>query len=80
MESKKRGRKPKGGKLMDSSDLHLQLPMVQNIILHLKCNSKDISHVIYNNTCVECSVSYCASCLTDNKCLGCIEGYKLYGN
>lgn len=53
MENKKRGRKPKGGKLMETSDLNLQLPMVQNIILHLKCSSKDISQVIYNSTCVE---------------------------
>lgn len=53
MENKKRGRKPKGGKLMDTSDAHSQMPMVQNIILHLKCSSKDISQVIYNSTSVE---------------------------
>lgn len=53
MESKKRGRKPKGGKLMETSDLLLQAPMIQNIILHLKCSSKDISQVIYNSTSVE---------------------------
>jgi hypothetical protein len=50
---KKRGRKPKGGKLMDAVIDFAEPPMVQNIILHLKCSSKDISQVIYNTTCVE---------------------------
>ena len=54
MDSKKRGRKPKGGKLMEIDTPNVkEHVVVQNIILHLKCSSKDISQIIYNTTCVE---------------------------
>ena len=54
MESKKRGRKPKGGKLIETTDLKLkEMPVIQNIILHLKCSSKDIEKVVFNSTSVE---------------------------
>lgn len=52
---KKRGRKPKGGKIMEKGDAMPNEPsIVNNIILHLKCNSKDvdsdntISELVYN--------------------------------
>ena len=41
---KKRGRKPKGGKLTSRvSDIQNSVPVIENIILHLKCSLKDIS-------------------------------------
>jgi hypothetical protein len=41
---KKRGRKPKGGKIINKEDLNLKKneKIEHNIILHLKCNSKDL--------------------------------------
>jgi hypothetical protein len=40
---KKRGRKPRGGKFIEPKDSKLNLaPQKQNIILHLKCNQKDL--------------------------------------
>ena len=53
MEKKKRGRKPKGGKLMESIQSGESMPLVENIILHLKCSIKDISEICYNNNVVE---------------------------
>jgi hypothetical protein len=46
---KKRGRKPKGGKIISKKDLQIKddKKVEHNIILHLKCNSKDIGE---NNT------------------------------
>jgi hypothetical protein len=43
--AKKRGRKPKGGKLLDPPDETEELAqvLVQNIILHLKCRSRDLA-------------------------------------
>jgi hypothetical protein len=44
--TKKRGRKPKGGKLIEHSELKLpevQFDMVHNIILHLKCGTNEIA-------------------------------------
>jgi hypothetical protein len=52
-KNKKRGRKPKGGKIMDSSHSELVMTVLENIILHLKCSSKDISEIRYNHTVVE---------------------------
>jgi hypothetical protein len=49
----KRGRKPKGGKIMDSSQSELVMTVLENIILHLKCSSKDISEIRYNHTIVD---------------------------
>jgi hypothetical protein len=46
--SKKRGRKPKGGKLISkSSDSESQNVQIPNIILHLKCSLSDLTD--YNN-------------------------------
>ena len=40
---KKRGRKPKGGKIVEKNViLTNKKDSVENIILHLKCSSKDI--------------------------------------
>lgn len=50
---KKRGRKPKGGKIMEFNTIPSECQMVQNVILHLKCSSKDVIHVVYNNTLIE---------------------------
>jgi hypothetical protein len=50
-KNKKRGRKPKGGKLVDLVQPEsLSNENVQNIILHLKCTSKNVFSVVYNNT------------------------------
>ena len=43
MDNKKRGRKPKGGKVLESTLPETTMSLVENIILHLKCNNKDIS-------------------------------------
>ena len=52
---KKRGRKPKGGKIIHqvvSNELHKEDK--QNVILHLKCSMKDLnSFPIYNENCLE---------------------------
>lgn len=48
---KKRGRKPKGGKILDISEKPVsKAPNIPNIILHLKCNSDDLSNE--ENTCL----------------------------
>ena len=40
---KKRGRKPKGGKLINKNTIEIEQPPVYaNVILHLKCSLKDI--------------------------------------
>jgi len=51
----KRGRKPKGGRVMNNVGIPGELLSVpiQNIILHLKCTCSDIAQVKYNTTCVE---------------------------
>ena len=52
--TKKRGRKPKGGKLVISS---IGMPQINdekpNIILHLKCSSKDLLNNVSNNDKLE---------------------------
>ena len=41
---KKRGRKPKGGKIIENTKITVtEPPQKPNVILHLKCNSKDIN-------------------------------------
>jgi hypothetical protein len=51
---KKRGRKPKGGKIITTSLTNqIIVPQEINIILHLKCTTKDIKHN-NNSTNVEC--------------------------
>ena len=48
--AKKRGRKPKGGKIIQQNILNnSQKDDKQNIILHLKCSLKDIENDEYNN-------------------------------
>ena len=53
---KKRGRKPKGGKIIENAKITVaEPPQKPNVILHLKCNSKDIDisfdhQFIQNNT------------------------------
>jgi len=43
VDVKKRGRKPKGGKLLPNNQTTLpEIPPIQNIILHLKCSTKDL--------------------------------------
>jgi hypothetical protein len=45
---KKRGRKPKGGKLtMRKQDDNIQISALSNVILHLKCTANDLNE--YNN-------------------------------
>ena len=47
---KKRGRKPKGGKIVEKNViLSNKKDSVENIILHLKCSSKDIEKEKINN-------------------------------
>jgi hypothetical protein len=47
-QSKKRGRKPKGGKLiLKSSENELQIAQIPNVILHLKCSLSELTD--YNN-------------------------------
>jgi len=42
-DGKKRGRKPKGGKLLPKTTPMVQeQPVVQNVILHLKCSTRDL--------------------------------------
>jgi hypothetical protein len=53
MDNKKRGRKPKGGKVLESTLPETSMSLVENIILHLKCNTKDISEIKFNYTTVE---------------------------
>jgi hypothetical protein len=44
---KKRGRKPKGGKIVDMvENPPVKEPIIQNIIVHLKCSSADIQPTI----------------------------------
>lgn len=53
-KNKKRGRKPKGGKVVESIQPdHESIQPIQNIILHLKCSSKDFKTVIFNKTVAE---------------------------
>ena len=49
-KQKKRGRKPKGGKIVESIVLPDEIPeVVQNVILHLKCQSKDLALPLFSN-------------------------------
>ena len=52
-EPKKRGRKPKGGKIITPSEKNKTCSVIQkpNIILHLKCNSKNLlNNKLISNT------------------------------
>jgi len=47
--TKKRGRKPKGGKLIvKNENLAQDIPVVSNVILHLKCSLKDLENANNN--------------------------------
>jgi hypothetical protein len=49
--SKKRGRKPKGGKIIQQIQLNeIQKEEKQNVILHLKCSIKDLQNHSQNDT------------------------------
>ena len=49
-EAKKRGRKPKGGKLITKNTNESDVaPVKTNVILHLKCSMKEIEHDIITN-------------------------------
>ena len=78
--SKKRGRKPKGGKIVQHNpQLNVQKEEKTNIILHLKCSMKDISHnsilgnvaisndvINNNNNIVNGNVNLCNNHLINN--------------
>ena len=50
-KQKKRGRKPKGGKILEASvPIDDALEMIQNVILHLKCQSSDLTRPLFNDT------------------------------
>jgi hypothetical protein len=74
---KKRGRKPKGGKLINKNMIEVEQATVSaNVILHLKCSLKDIQGceskndpLAYNPTVPPEIMSY-----DDNKC-----GFSFYG-
>lgn len=49
-QEQKKGRKPKGGKIIENTDPQLgQEPESSNIILHLKCFKKDLANHSFNN-------------------------------
>ena len=53
---KKRGRKPKGGKIIKKEDVEnkIEEPKQQNIVLHLKCCSNDITEISnINKSCFQ---------------------------
>jgi len=51
---KKRGRKPKGGKIVDVATTSTTAPPeFYNVILHLRCNLSDIGNIEYNNHVVD---------------------------
>jgi hypothetical protein len=51
---KKRGRKPKGGKIMEAdAQSVVACDVVQNIILHLKCSSADLKQPFANECVIE---------------------------
>ena len=55
--AKKRGRKPKGGKIVQQSATNItQKEEKSNVILHLKCSMKDLQTTTQNNTSVETCV------------------------
>lgn len=54
MEKKKRGRKPKGGKIIESTfSINDNVDIVQNIILQLKCTSQEISQSLSFHNFIE---------------------------
>ena len=75
---KKRGRKPKGGKLINKNMIEIEQPSITtNVILHLKCSLKDIEvngyktdPLAYNPNVPPEIMSY-----HDNKC-----GFSFYGS
>lgn len=65
---KKRGRKPKGGKLTNKIDINTnEIRMDTNIILHLKCTSKDIHNEMINPLEYNPSIPPIVEAYKDNK-------------
>ena len=51
---KKRGRKPKGGKIIQTSNLcNKMIHIMPNIILHLQCIKTDVNNTFNNNNCYD---------------------------
>jgi hypothetical protein len=51
---KKRGRKPKGGKIIDTATVSFDEPIeFHNVILHLRCNLSDIGNIDFNKHVVD---------------------------
>lgn len=47
---KKRGRKPKGGKILSNENTNIEKTITKhNVILHLKCNINDLNNIFHNN-------------------------------
>lgn len=47
---KKRGRKPKGGKILSNENTNIEKTITKhNVILHLKCNINDLDNIFHNN-------------------------------
>ena len=47
---KKRGRKPKGGKILSNQNISIEKTITKhNIILHLKCNTNDLNNIFDND-------------------------------
>lgn len=68
INSKKRGRKPKGGKIINIEKSKLSdTPQVSNIILKLRCNLDDITNEVeYNEYCADDLRSTYCNIDTDN--------------
>ena len=47
---KKRGRKPKGGKIVKKKEKKKEINHINNIILHLRCSTKELENFNFNNT------------------------------
>ena len=50
---KKRGRKPKGGKIVKKKTKKKDINHINNIILHLKCSTKELKNFNFNNNTME---------------------------
>jgi hypothetical protein len=67
-KQKKRGRKPKGGKIVETVVVPTEMPdMIQNVILHLRCQSKDLSKSLFGdvNGVTPYSMESCHACVSD---------------
>jgi len=65
-QNKKRGRKPKGGKLVSRfSEENLQPVPIENVVLHLKCSMKDLNICVNENEIVKDPFIYNPSAPTE---------------